>query len=45
MRFILYSEKTVAQCLTSINARMHVKGSGSRPTLDGWVEKNGAFSN
>lgn len=44
MRFVLYSEKTVAQCLTSINARMHVKGTGSRPTLDGWVEKNGAFS-
>ncbi len=44
MRFILYSEKTVAQCLTSINARMHVKGTGSRPTLDGWVEKSGAFS-
>ena len=44
MRFILYSEKTVTQCLTAINARMHVKGTGSRPTLDGWVEKSGAFS-
>jgi hypothetical protein len=44
VRFILYSEKTVTQCLTAINARMHVKGTGSRPTLDGWVEKNGAFS-
>ena len=44
MRFVLYSEKTVTQCLTSINARMHVKGSGSRPTLDGWVEKSGTFS-
>ncbi|MEO8392215.1 MAG: hypothetical protein ABI700_04405 [Chloroflexota bacterium] len=44
MRFVLYSEKTVTQCLTAINARMHVKGTGSRPTLDGWVEKNGAFS-
>jgi hypothetical protein len=44
VRFILYSEKTVTQCLTAINARMHVKGTASRPTLDGWVEKNGAFS-
>ena len=44
MRFVLYSEKTVTQCLTAINARMHVKGTGSRPTLDGWVEKSGAFS-
>lgn len=44
MRFVLYSEKTVAQCLTAINARMHVKGTSSRPTLDGWVEKSGAFA-
>src|SRR5450432_3119094 len=44
VRFVLYSEKTVAQCLTAINARMHVKESSSRPALDGWVEKSGAFS-
>ena len=44
MQFVLYSEKTVAQCLTSINARMHVKGTTSRPGLDGWVEKSGAFA-
>ncbi|HVU13821.1 MAG TPA: hypothetical protein VHD90_21235 [Phototrophicaceae bacterium] len=44
MRFVLYSEKTVTQCLTAINARMHVKGTSSRPTLDGWVEKGGTFS-
>ena len=44
MQFVLYSEKTVAQCLTSINARMHVKGTASRPGLDGWVEKSGAFA-
>ncbi len=44
MQFVLYSEKTVAQCLTAINARMHVKGTSSRPTIDGWVEKGGTFS-
>ncbi len=44
MRFVLYSEKTVTQCLTAINARMHVKGTASRPALDGWVEKSGSFS-
>lgn len=44
MQFVLYSEKTVAQCLTSINARMHVKGTSNRPGLDGWVEKSGAFA-
>lgn len=44
MRFVLYSEKTVAQCLTAINARMHVKATSTRPALDGWVEKSGTFS-
>lgn len=44
MRFVLYSEKTVAQCLTAINARMHVKETSTRPALDGWVEKGGTFS-
>ncbi len=44
MRFVLYSEKTVTQCLTAINARMHVKETSTRPALDGWVEKGGAFS-
>ncbi len=44
MRFVLYSEKTVAQCLTAINARMQAKGTSTRPALDGWVEKGGAFA-
>lgn len=44
MHFTLYTDKTVAQCLTAINERMHVKESSTRPALDGWVEKNGAFS-
>lgn len=44
MHFTLYTDKTVAQCLTAINERMHVKESSTRPALDGWVEKSGAFS-
>ncbi len=44
VRFVLYSEKTVAQCMTAINARMQAKGTSTRPALDGWVEKGGAFS-
>jgi hypothetical protein len=40
----LYTDKTVPQCLTAINERMHLKESSTRPALDGWVEKNGAFS-
>lgn len=44
MRFVLYTEKTVAQCLTAINARMQAKETATRPAIDGWVEKGGAFS-
>ena len=40
MRFVLYTDKTVAQCMTALNSRMQAKGS----RLDGWVEKNGHFS-
>lgn len=44
MRFVFYTEKTVAQCLTAINDRMQVKATSTRPALDGWVEKGGAFA-
>ena len=44
MRFELYTDKTVAQCLTAINARMQAKETSTRPAIDGWVEKGGAFS-
>lgn len=44
MRFTLYTEKTVAQCLSALNARMQAKGSAARPALGGWVEKNGRFA-
>jgi hypothetical protein len=44
VRFVFYTEKTVSQCLTAINERMHVKGTTTRPALDGWVEKGGAFA-
>jgi hypothetical protein len=40
LRFVLYTEKSVAQCMTALNGRMQAKGS----QLDGWVEKNGHFS-
>lgn len=41
MRFVLYTEKTVSQCLTAVNARLQVKGARA---LDGWVDKNGMFT-
>ena len=44
MRFVLYSEKTVKQCLSAINERLQTKGTKSRPELDGWIDKNGEFS-
>jgi hypothetical protein len=44
MRFTYYSEKTVAQCMSALNARLQQKGTASRPGLEGWVEKNGNFS-
>lgn len=44
MRFILYSEKTVAQCLSALTERMQQKGTSSRPELAGWIDKNGEFS-
>lgn len=44
MQFVFYTEKTVAQSLAALNERMHVKGTSSRPALDGWVEKGGGFA-
>ncbi|MCC6804388.1 MAG: VirB3 family type IV secretion system protein [Anaerolineae bacterium] len=44
MRFVFYTEKTIPQCMTAINDRMQVKATSTRPALDGWVEKGGAFA-
>lgn len=44
MQFVLYTDKTVSQCMTAINERLHLKGTSSRPSMDGWVDKGGAFS-
>lgn len=44
MQIVLYTDKTIAQALTALNARMQAKATSTRPALDGWVEKNGSFS-
>lgn len=44
MRFTLYTDKTVPQSLSAINARMQAKETASRPGLDGWIERSGDFS-
>jgi hypothetical protein len=30
--------------MTAINERFHLKGTNTRPSMDGWVDKGGAFS-
>jgi hypothetical protein len=44
VRFTLYTEKTVPQCLSAINARLQAKGTPTRPGLDGWIDRSGEFS-
>lgn len=44
MRFVLFTDKTIAQCNSAINERIQLPASASRPALDGWTEKNGRFS-
>ena len=39
MRFTYYTEKTVSQCMLSLNERIH-----SSSKLEGWTEKSGGFS-
>jgi hypothetical protein len=43
LHFVLYSEKSAKQCLSAINERLQMKGSKSRPELEGWIDKNGEF--
>jgi hypothetical protein len=40
VRFVFYTDKTVAQCMSAINERLQTKSSRN---LEGWVEKNGNF--
>lgn len=42
MEFVLYSEKTVAQCVSALNERL--QGRGGKYNLDGWTEKGGKFA-
>jgi hypothetical protein len=44
LRFVLYTDKTVAQCLAAVNERLQQPPTKSRPELDGWVEKKGRFA-
>ena len=44
LRFLMYTDKTVAQSMRAINERLHVPGTKTRPQIDGWVDKNGQFA-
>lgn len=44
MRLILYTDKTVSQCMTALTERMQAKATKTRPGIEGWVEKKGSFS-
>lgn len=44
MRFVMYTDKSVAQTMKAINERLHATGTKTRPQMDGWVEKNGRFA-
>ncbi|MCK6579013.1 MAG: hypothetical protein L6Q98_13000 [Anaerolineae bacterium] len=43
MRLDLYTEKSIAESLSALNARLQAKGS-SRSNLEGWIEKSGTFA-
>lgn len=42
MRFVYYTDKTVAQSMAAITERLHAKTS--KGVIDGWADKNGRFS-
>lgn len=44
MRFVMYTDKTVAQAMKAINERLHASGTKTRPQFDGWIEKSGQFA-
>lgn len=44
MRFKLYSQLTVKQCMSGLTDRMEAKATATRPAIDGWIKKGGAFS-
>ncbi len=44
MEFTLYTDKSVAQCMTAITERMQAKATSTRPEMMGSIEKGGRFT-
>lgn len=42
MRFVYYTDKTVAQSMAAITERLHARSS--KGAIDGWADKDGRFS-
>lgn len=40
LQFTYYTDKTISQCMMSLNERLHAKNG----KLEGWTEKNGHFA-
>ncbi len=43
MNFTLYSEKATTECIKALTERLHQSETPTRPSLDGFVHKNGKF--
>ena len=44
LRFVMYTDKSVAQSMRAINDRIQTTGTRTRPQMDGWVDKSGRFA-
>lgn len=44
MRFILYTEKSVSECVKALNERMGQSPTATRPALTGHAHKDGRFA-
>lgn len=44
MRFVLYTDLTVSQCMKTLNERIDVKPTKTRPEIKGWTKKDGQFA-
>ncbi len=44
MRFILYSERPVAECVKALSERLQQSATATRPALDGYADKSGRFA-
>jgi hypothetical protein len=44
MRFMLYTERSVAECVKALSERIAQSPTATRPALDGYADKTGRFA-